>query len=91
MHRIPNIIQNDLTEYHIKQVWEELHDRFGFDLKAWRRLFQDELSKQARNVSELDYFMVFGNRFINPILNDILCRPRLHPTFNKFVSFIMNR
>jgi hypothetical protein len=81
----------DFQEQHIDIVWEELRVRFGFDIKAWRTEFSLYLGTQPRNVDVVDAFIVFGNKKINPVLNMILVRRDLHPTFNKLVLYILNR
>jgi hypothetical protein len=88
---IPQNIINHFDEYHITLTWNELHERFGFDLKSWKQRFRDEFYKQPRSTSEVEFFLIFGNRFINPLLNDILGRRSLHPTFNKLVDYVIDK
>ena len=88
---LPRNIIDQYSEHHITLAWRELHERFGFDLKGWKQLFRDQFMKQPRNTTELDYFLIFGNQFINPVLNDILRRRQGFPTFNKFMDYIIER
>ncbi len=88
---IPPEINRNFDYAHIKLVWQELHDRFGFNVEGWKEKFQEDLQKQKREVSELYYFFTFCNNHINPILNDILCRKRVHPTFNNLVKYILTK
>ena len=81
----------DFREMHIDIVWDELQLRFGFDIKAWKKEFREFLASQPRNTTETDAFIVFGNRRINPVLNGILRRNELFPTFNKLVAYILSR
>jgi len=86
----PGSIQ-DFQEMHIELVWDELRLRFGFELKAWKTEFKTFLNSQPRNTTEADAFIVFGNRRINPVLNGILRRNELFPTFNNLVDYIVKR
>lgn len=71
-------------------VWNELSIRFGFNLKEWKKKFRQQFSYQPRNVSEVEFFLRFGNKSINPVLNEILGRKNLYPTFNRLVDYIMD-
>jgi len=82
-------IFDDLMEIHIQQTWDELTDRFGFDEKGWKKKFNEYLGKQPANTLPVDAFTRFGNLFINPILNSILCRGESHPTFNNLVEYVI--
>ncbi len=74
---------------HIDLVFRELKERFGFNEKGWRKKFQDFLLTQPRTTSEMDAFIKFGNRFLNPVLNEILCRNALHSTFVKMLYYVV--
>lgn len=78
----------EFDEHTRAMIFRELNARFGFPVKEWKKRFLKELEKMPRSQSPEEYFMRFGNTFINPVLNDILCRNRLHPTFNKFVEYV---
>jgi len=86
----PSILR-DFQEMHINVIWDELRLRFGFDLRAWKQEFTDYLATQPRNTAVTDAFLTFGNRRINPVLNGILRRNELFPTFNKLVEYILSR
>ncbi len=88
---IPQAITDHFDLMHIEIVFRELHDRFGFNKKEWEKKFKSFLSQQPRNTSELDAFIKFGNRFINPVLNEILCRNSLHATFPQMVLYIVEK
>lgn len=88
---MPGFNLQDFQEGHISEVWDELKTRFGFDLKSWKKDFRAFLGTQSRNTPEADAFIVFGNRRINPVLNEILRRNELFPTFNKLVAYILSR
>jgi hypothetical protein len=87
---IPQKIENDFQEHHMSLAWQELKTRFGFNLTAWRMQFREEFLRQPRNVTEVEFFLIFGNRSTNDLLNQILGRRRLHPTFNKMIEYILN-
>jgi hypothetical protein len=80
-----------LDEAHIKEIWNELHERFGFNLKEWKKKFDQYVIKQTRETSVMSCFYRFGHDYINPILNDILCRQRLYPTFTNLVKFVISK
>ena len=84
-------ILRDFQDMHIDLVWDELRLRFGFDLKRWKIEFQDYLATQPRNTADTDAFIRFGNHRINPVINQILRRNELFPTFNKLVEYILSR
>ena len=80
-----------LDEAHIKEIWAELNDRFGFNLKEWKKKFDQFVIKQTRETSVMSCFYRFGHDHINPVLNDILCRQRLYPTFTNLVKFVISK
>lgn len=86
----PSIV-HDFQEMHISVIWDELRLRFGFDLRAWKKEFADYLASQPRQTATTDAFLSFGNHRINPVLNSILRRNELFPTFNKLVEYILSR
>ena len=88
---IPQLISDHFEPMHIDLVFRELQSRFGFNEPAWRKKFQEYLSRQPRTTSEMDAFIKFGNSCINPVLNDILCRNALHSTFVKMLSYIVEK
>lgn len=81
----------DFQEQHIHHTWEELHNRFGFDLKTWKKKFNDYLMKQPRETDLVSAFFRFGNDRINPILNEILGRSSGFPTFQRFTEYIQSK
>jgi hypothetical protein len=83
--------ETEFSEMHIQLTWEELHTRFGFDLKTWKKKFHDYRSKNAREKDEVALFYRFGNDRINPILNEILGRSPGFPTFNRLVVYITRK
>jgi hypothetical protein len=91
MQRLSRETENEFMEYHITKVWNELHDRFGFDIKKWKEKFNAYLQKHPRDVSEMSVFYRFGHDEINPVLNKILCRNQLFPTFNNLVEYVVKK
>ena len=47
--------------------------------------------EQKPGTDVTDSFYRFGNKFIEPVLNAILCRRELHPTFNKLIDYIVKK
>jgi hypothetical protein len=88
---LPHNIIDNFQEMHVNLVWDEIHDRFGFNIKAWKKKFGDYLSKQQRNTHELDAFLKFGISELNPVLNSILARQHYHPTFMNLVEYILSK
>src|SRR5258708_33068817 len=88
---LPYNIFDNFEEMHVKVVWEELKERFGFNIAFWKKRFSEYLTKQPRNTHELDAFLKFGVTFINPILNQTLGREAYHPTFMNLVEYILKR
>lgn len=84
-------IQYDFELAHISKVWNELEERFGFKLASWNQKYNEYLKKQPRTVSEIEAFIYFGNRFINPVINEILCRPAQFPSFNRLLEYVINQ
>ena len=87
---IPPHLERNFQEIHINLVWDELAMRFGFNLKEWKKKYKQQFSYQPRNVSEVEFFLRFGNKAINPVLNEILGRQNLYPTFNRLVDYILD-
>jgi hypothetical protein len=88
---LPYNIFDNFEEMHVRVVWEELKVRFGFNVVSWKKRFSEYLSKQPRNTHELDAFLKFGVTFLNPVINQVLCREPNHPTFMKLIEYILNR
>ncbi|HLT81998.1 MAG TPA: hypothetical protein VKZ86_13305 [Cyclobacteriaceae bacterium] len=91
MTGLPAKISDEFNARHMEMVWEELRVRFGFNVATWKRMFRNEFSKQPRNVTEVEFFLIFGNRNINDLLNRLLCRRLNHPTFNALVFYVIER
>jgi hypothetical protein len=88
---IPQLISDHFEPMHIDLVFKELKSRFGFNDKAWRKKFEEYLSRQPRTTSEMDAFIKFGNSLVNPVLNEILCRQALHATFVKLLFYVIEK
>ena len=84
-------IQYDFELAHIRKVWDELQERFGFNTELWKKKFNEYLKKQPRTVSEIEAFIYFGNKFINPVINEILCRQGQFPSFNRLLEYVINK
>ena len=83
--------RREFEEMHISLVWEELHERFGFPVKEWKKKFAAYFDQQSRQLPIVDAFFIFGNEQINPILNRILCRGEVYPTWNHFCEFVRTK
>ena len=79
----------EFQEYHINKTWDLLEEKFSFNKKEWKKRFNDYLSKRPANTDEIGAFLRFGNQTINPILNEILGRNILYPTFNNLTRFVV--
>ena len=88
---IPQLLTDNFDLMHIDMVFVELQTRFGFRKQEWQKKFKAFLAQQPRNTSELDAFIKFGNRFVNPVVNEILCRNALHPTFQQLVMYVVEK
>lgn len=81
----------EFSEMHIRLTWEELNTRFGFDLKTWKKKFDDYQMKQPRETDIVSAFYRFGNDRLNPLLNEILGRSSGYPTFNRLTEYIVKK
>jgi len=87
-------IKGDFNEYHMEYFWKFLNQKFGFNTKEWEaRYFRYHLEQRdgGRQMRHLDTFYRFGIKFIQPILNQILCRRELHPTFHNLCNYIAKK
>jgi hypothetical protein len=91
MKQMSRETEYEFMEYHISQVWNELHDRFGFDTKKWKAKFAAYVQRHPRYESNLSAFNHFGFDEINPVLNKILGRNDLYPTFNNLVRYVIEK
>lgn len=91
MSKLSREAEYEFMEYHISIVWNELHNRFGFDTKKWKARFEEYRQKHTRINSKLSAFNHFGYEEINPVLNKILCRNDLYPTFNNLIQYIIQK
>jgi hypothetical protein len=77
-------------EANIRLVWRELECRYGFPLEPWKKRFADYCDK-SQIKDPIEGFYKFGNEVINPVMNEILCRRSGHPTFLKFVEYVLRK
>jgi len=91
MIQLPRKVEYEFMDYHITQVWVELNGRFGFDIKKWKIKFASYSQKHPRYDSVASAFNHFGFDEINPILNKILCRNEMYPTFNNLVEYVVKK
>lgn len=83
--------EDEFQEMHIRWVWSELQERFGFNIPEWKKRYTQEFAKQPGNSDELHFFFTFMHKNVNPLLNRILCRPEGYDTFNKFARFVVKQ
>jgi hypothetical protein len=88
-------IKVDFRDYHIPKVWKELNDRFGFNISAWKKRFEQSRIDEAKRRTGRDHdltsdFYYFGNTQINPVINQILGRREHHGTFNRLIEYVVN-
>lgn len=79
------------SEMHINLTWNELNERFGFELKSWKKQFHEYMAKHPQHKDMVSGFYRFGNDTINPVLNQILGRSSGFPTFNRLVEYITKK
>lgn len=82
-------VEYSFEEVHIKLMWAELQERFGFNVPEWKKKYFAEWNKN-RNADEVGFFLTYMNKHVNPLLNKILCRPDLYPTVNKLAEYVVN-
>ncbi|HYF68341.1 MAG TPA: hypothetical protein VD884_09395 [Ohtaekwangia sp.] len=83
--------ESEFGEMHINLTWDELHERFGFDLKTWKKKFSDYLMKHPGEPDMISAFFRFGNDRINPLLNEVLGRSSGYPTFNRLTTYVAKK
>ena len=91
MSQFSQKVQQEFQDYHITLVWMELRNRFGFDVKKWKTRFALYTQNHPRYDSTVSAFNHFGFDEINPVLNKILCRNEMYPTFNNLVEYIVKK
>jgi hypothetical protein len=89
MIKLSKETENDFSEHHISKVWNELHERFGFNLKYWKAQFEEDLKRVSRSDSIESAFYQFGCVRINPLINQILGRTSGYPTFQNLIEYIV--
>lgn len=72
----------------IEKVWAYLGKKFGFNVPAWKKDFENSLIVSRRDRTIQIQFMEFGKRRIEPILNDVLCRKNF-PTWINLLAFLL--
>ncbi len=85
------VILKKIKPHHLPMVWQELHDRFGFEAAEWKRKFESELKRQPRGTEPVEFILVFGVKRINPILNEIMRRPEGYPSFMLMVEEVVGK
>lgn len=83
----------EFTSFHIDRVWALLGEQFGFNTRQWKFRFADYREEMKIKRKDLDHdlvsdFYYFGNTVINPVLNQILGRNDVYPTFNNLIHFV---
>ena len=63
-------------------------------MREWRLKFFDYREEMKLKREDLDHDLVsdfyhFGNTQINPVLNKILSRTEIYPTFNNLIFFVV--
>ena len=85
---------NEFEEAHIDVVWKYLHSKFGFDVPKWKKKFnqfrvEHHMKNRGYDKDVVSDFRYFGVRYIEPVLNQILCRYEGTNTFNRMINFIL--
>jgi hypothetical protein len=81
----------NFEEHHIDYVWQELHERFGFNLKAWKARFDDYEVRHPKHPGKVSLFYWFGYEVINPLLNEIIGRNKGYPTFQNLTDYVAKK
>jgi hypothetical protein len=89
MEILPNAIRQQLADIHMGKTWTLLQERFSFNITAWRKAFRQYYSRQPDRVTELQAFLAFGLKFIQPVLNKILGRKADYPTWYRLIEWIV--
>lgn len=85
-------IENDFEEKDIDRTFDLLKEKFGFNVQAWREQFENYFMQHAtRTQTRVEFFLRFGNEFIDPVLNRILGRREQFPTFNRMVEYVVKK
>jgi hypothetical protein len=87
---LPRDVEDELSSLHIEKVWELLEEKFCFNVKVWKKEFND-FQKQIPSVEYREAFVQFGHEQINPILNLILRRKEYHPTWRNILTYIVKK
>ena len=87
---LPHDIEDELSSLHIEKVWELLEEKFCFNVKVWKKEFND-FQKQTSSTEYREAFVRFGHEHINPILNLILRRKEYHPTWLNILTYIVKK
>ena len=91
MAKVPLSVQyiRDVFEVtDIDKVWNELEQRFHFNVKAWKKEFEVVATNSARFKDLQEVFLEYGKMNIEPLLNAILKRHR-HPTWINLVTYVL--
>lgn len=88
---LPVDVEDELTDLHVREVWQLLKDRFSFNLTVWKRSYKQYLDRQPRNSPEIKVFIEFGKKFIQPVLNKALGREEMHPTWRNLIIYIVKK
>jgi hypothetical protein len=59
----------------------------GIDTQKVMQTFWDEYDETDKKESQTNFFLKYGVRVINPLLNKKLNRPPEHPTFNDILEY----
>ena len=86
---MPIGILKDIQPHHLPIVWDELRQRFGFNVSAWEKAFETEFDKRKPGTEKVEFFLIYGSQAINPLLNRILQRPFNYPTFLRLTEFVV--
>lgn len=92
MRQLNTETEHDFEEKDIDRTFDLLKEKFGFNIQAWREQFENYFMQHAtRKQTRTEFFLLFGNEYINPVLNKILGRRAQFPTFNRMVEYVVKR
>lgn len=87
--KLPRDVEDELSKVHMEKVWSLLQEKFCFNIKIWKKEYNEYFQKLPHEVSEREAFVEFGAEFINPVLNIILKRDENHNTWAKLLKYVV--
>lgn len=87
----PAIVKHVLKVFQLSDidiVLDYLEKKFRFNREGWAKHFGEYYSPNNRDKSIGTQFLEFGKKYIEPLLNGILCRVN-YPTWIMMVAYLL--